>query len=918
MRTVRRALFEKLSVKLFGSLESATALARERGDSQVDLVHWLLQIWRDEEMDFRRICQHFHIEDNALERDFSLALNRCVPRRMQAGLDFAPELELAVERAWLVASVQAGDDRVRSPWLLLALLQNPALRRSLLGISEAFAGLSPSGLLAEVQHLLQEWQPGMEPSHTPSAAGAPTPQAGASDSALASYCQDLTQAARAGQVDPVVGRDREIRMCMDVLLRRKQNNPLLVGEAGVGKTAVVEGLARAIVQGDVPPPLREVRLLSLDVGALLAGAAMRGEFEARLKAVLEEATRGSRPVILFVDEVHTLVGAGGQAGTGDAANLLKPALARGVLRMIGATTWSEYKRHIEKDPALTRRFQAQQIDEPDDATAVMMVRSLEGVFRQHHRVHVGDEAVQAAVALSRRYLPARQLPDKAISLLDTACARVAMAQHMPPATLQALQQSVADLALQLQSELRSQRLQGGAPDAQAAEATRARHAQAEAQLAEQEALWQTLRAELAQWTQLQAELAEMPDDPTPERQRLSEDLAALQQRIEASPLWGEHQSLSVDKAAVAAVVAEWTGIPAGQMLKDELQSLASLLPRLECRVMGQPAALRCIADRVKSARSQLTDPGKPMGVFMLVGPSGVGKTETALALAEAVYGGEHNLITINMSEYQEAHTVSGLKGSPPGYVGYGEGGVLTEAVRRKPYSVILLDEIEKAHPDVHELFYQVFDKGWMDDGEGRSIDFTNTLILLTSNVGAELIQEHCERSGEALPSSARLAELIDPALRQVFPAAFIGRVSVVPYLPLPQALLQRIAALALDKVAQRALQHQGLTLQVTDAALAAIVSQCGVHDTGARRIAQFIERHVLPALADCWIAAMTQPTASRAWTLDQAQSAQEREVALDPAQQLLLRPELDAAPPPVKSPAFDSPELSFNTDQEPL
>ncbi|TDM05867.1 MAG: type VI secretion system ATPase TssH [Ideonella sp. MAG2] len=918
MQTVRRSLFSKLSTRLFQQLESATALASERGDPEVSLGHWLLQIWHLESADLRLICAHFELDDTEVLQGFSASLGRRGLRLDRKGLDFSPDIELAIERAWLLASVQANDHKIRSAWLLMALLQTPALCKALYAISSEFQRLPKSGLFAQVQHLLSDSlesedsaQSGGGKPASPEASGGPAAAPG-SDSALSTYCTDLTQWAREGKIDPVVGRDREIRVLMDVLLRRKQNNPLLVGEAGVGKTAVVEGLAHAIARAQVPTPLKGVRLLSLDIGGLLAGAAMRGEFEARLRSVLDESTQSSQPTILFVDEVHTLVGAGGSAGTGDAANLLKPALARGQLRLIGATTWSEYKRHIEKDPALTRRFQAQLIEEPDDARAFMMVRSLVGPFQRHHGVHIRDEAVASAVTLSRRYLPARQLPDKAISLLDTACARVALTQHVPPALLQAKQQALADLERQRNAAQQDAQLRPG-PHPQVQQLQQQLEA-AQAELSTLNQRWEALQALLQAWGAARDALQTHPDpaaDAPVAQEQAQQDMARLSADIERSPLWSAQQSLVVDHEAVAAVVSEWTGVPAGQMLKDDVRAMAQLQARLETRVLGQSWALRTIADRIKAARAQLTDPGKPLGVFMLVGPSGVGKTETALALAEAVYGGAQNLITINMSEYQEAHTVSSLKGSPPGYVGFGEGGVLTEAVRRRPYSVVLLDEVEKAHPDVHEIFYQVFDKGWMDDGEGRTIDFTNTLILLTSNVGAELIQECC--ADEAVkPGAAQLVSLLDAPLRAVFPAAFLGRVSVVPYLPLDPSRLSAIARLQLAKVEARMRTAHGLGFNASDAAVQSLIAQCGINDTGARRISQFIEQHILPAIAQRWLDAQEHGASLTTLSLEWMPETQVD--AIDPAGHLVLRS--DATPHPASGQLQFPGPFSTLTDQE--
>ena len=850
MAISRRALFGKLDLTLFRAIESATAFAKLRGNPYVELTHWLHQLWQCADGDLQRICRHYKIDAPTLERDLAAALS-ALPAGATSLSDFSEHIGLAIERAWVLTSLEFQGRCVRGAWLLAALLQTPELRRVVLGISPLFAKIAADQMNEALPAIVSGSPEANEGAHDGSGLGTAAEDAGMpaegpadSKSALAKYCSDLTALARTGGIDPVIGRAHEIRSMVDILLRRRQNNPLLTGEAGVGKTAVVEGLALAIVQGQVPPALRDVRLLSLDVGALLAGASMRGEFESRLKALLAEAAASTTPVILFIDEIQTLIGAGGQAGTGDAANLLKPALARGGLRTVGATTWSEYKKHIEKDAALTRRFQVLQVLEPEEAAAIEMLRGLVATFRTHHGVSVLDEAVRAAVVLSHRYLPARQLPDKAISLLDTACARVAMSLHTPPPVVAHLRQRMAaiDTELGLLAE------EGGITQGREARAGRVLAASAELEttarrLAEQEIRWQ---AELALMQKLQALRGE--GAPPAGLEALEHELQALQ--LETPLVFAQ-----VDEAVVAAIIAEWTGIPVGRMVKDEVAAVFELQATLTRRVIGQGHALGAIAERVQTARARLTDPDKPVGVFLLVGPSGVGKTETALALAEAMYGGEQNLVTINMSEFQESHTVSTLKGAPPGYVGYGEGGVLTEAVRRKPYSVVLLDEVEKAHPDVHEIFYQVFDKGWMEDGEGRRIDFRNTTILLTSNTGADLIASLCE--DEALiPDTPALRTALQPALRQVFPAAFIGRLSVVPYLPLAEAALSNIVALHLDRVVERMRGQHGIRLDYTPALVAQIISRCGTHETGARRLIGYVEQHLLPVLARLWLGAL--------------------------------------------------------------
>lgn len=865
MNIPRRALFGKLNTELFRAIESATAFAKLRGNPYVEMVHWLHQIWQAPGNDFHRIAAHYGVDAAQVEKDLTMALAQ-LPSGASGINDFSHLIESAIERAWVFASLSMGGKNIRGAWLLASMLQTPELRRVLLGISASFQKISPLRVAEEFPLIITGSRESGDPAHEASGLpeAIPGEASGAIDtaqdtkSALSIYCADLTAQAREGRIDPVIGREHEIRTMVDILLRRRQNNPLLTGEAGVGKTAVVEGLALAIAAKKVPPSLQNVRMLSLDVGALLAGASMRGEFESRLKAVLKEASESAQAVILFVDEVHTLVGAGGQAGTGDAANLFKPALARGALRTIGATTWSEYKKHIEKDPALTRRFQVLQVLEPQEAAAISMVRGLVPAFAKHHGVTILDEAVRAAVTLSHRYIPARQLPDKAISLLDTACARVAMSLHAPSRELEDLQARLA--ALKGESALLSQEAAMGKErsavlaslQTQCAELEQGQTAQSQAAAAERE----LSSAILSKREQLQ----QASDEG--EKRLLTQELQGLERAF--AKLQGDSPRIhiEVEASVVASIVADWTGIPVGRMLRDDVAAVMSLESQLRQRVVGQDHALTAIAERVKTAKARLADPNKPLGTFLLVGPSGVGKTETALALAQAVYGGEHNLISINMSEYQEAHTVSSLKGSPPGYVGYGEGGVLTEAVRRRPYSVILLDEVEKAHPDVHEVFYQVFDKGWMEDGEGRVIDFKNTLILLTSNTGSETIRNLCEDPALA-PSAAHLADALQADLRAVFPAAFLGRLSVVPYLPLSSELLESIVGLQLQKVVARMQEQHGIALTCTPAAHAHIVAQCGTHETGARRISQFIEHNVLTQLAQLWLQAMQEHIAVR-------------------------------------------------------
>jgi type VI secretion system protein VasG len=688
--------------------------------------------------------------------------------------------------------------------------------------------------------------------------------------ALKKFTVNLTEQAKLGKIDPVVGRDDEIRQIIDILMRRRQNNPILTGEAGVGKTAVVEGFARRIAAGDVPPMLKDVSLLTLDVGLLQAGASMKGEFEQRLRGVIDEVQSSTKPIVLFIDEVHTLVGAGGAAGTGDAANLLKPALARGTLRTIGATTWAEYKKHIEKDPALTRRFQTVKIEEPSEDKAVLMMRGIVSAMEKHHRVQVLDVALEAAVKLSHRYIADRQLPDKSVSLLDTACARVAVSHHATPAEVEDCQRRIE--ALTTESEIIERERAIGIDIAERANKVARALSQEGQRLEELRETWArekklvdeilALRNRLRQATGkvdsragaggAGSSAADVPPAQPPmsesEQQEARERLRELQ--TELSGVQGENPLMlpSVDEQAVASVVADWTGIPVGRMVKDEVATVLNLASSLGKRVIGQDHALEMIAKRVQTARASLENPNKPIGVFMLAGPSGVGKTETAIALSETLYGGEQNMITINMSEFQEAHTVSTLKGAPPGYVGYGEGGVLTEAVRRRPYSVVLLDEVEKAHSDVHEIFFQVFDKGVMEDGEGRLIDFKNTLIILTTNVGTDLIMNMC-KDPDLLPEPEGIAKALRSPLLKSFPPALLGRIVTIPYYPLSDSVLGRIIRLQLNRVVVRISQNHGAALTYDDNVVKLIAARCLEPESGGRMIDAILTNALLPAIS---------------------------------------------------------------------
>ncbi|MDA8520011.1 type VI secretion system ATPase TssH [Acidovorax sp. NCPPB 4044] len=864
----RQALFGKLNPLLFKSLESATVFCKLRGNPYVELVHWLHQLLQETDSDMVRLLRHFDVDADRLAADVLQSLDR-LPRGATSISDFSAQIETSIERSWVYATLMYGESQIRSAYWLSGMLRTRALANELRAISSEFGKLGEPALSDAFGRLLPDSPEsrlraadGSGLGGVPGeASGATSAEAGRGE-ALQRYTVDLTERARLQELDPVTGRDEEVRQMVDILMRRRQNNPILVGEAGVGKTAVVEGLALRIAAGDVPPPLKDVQLRVVDIGLLQAGASMKGEFENRLRALLDEVQASTAPIVLFIDEVHTLIGAGGQAGTGDAANLLKPALARGVLRTIGATTWAEYKKYIEKDPALTRRFQLVQIHEPDEPKAVHMLRGVAAKLEAHHKVRIGEDAVAAAVTLSHRYIPSRQLPDKAVSLLDTACSRVALGLHATPARLEAVVRQLE--ALTVEKDIVQRELDLGVGDATrfadigtSIERLNAEKADLQERFEREKLLVQQiveaeaglLKQRPAAGADAAAATAEVAETAAaPGAVPSAQALGAL--REELLRMQGEDPLLQpvVDASVVAAVVAEWTGIPVGRMVRDEVQSVLSLADTLEKRVIGQRHGLEAITRRIQTARAQLDNPGKPIGVFLLAGPSGVGKTETALSLAEALYGGEQNLITINMSEYQEAHTVSTLKGAPPGYVGYGEGGVLTEAVRRRPYSVVLLDEIEKAHADVHELFFQVFDKGWMEDGEGRYIDFKNTVIILTSNVGSELIAGMC-RDPELVPGPEALAKAVRQPLLDKFPAALLGRLVVVPYYPISDAMLEQIIRLQLQRIQTRIAERHGAVLEFDDAAVQLIRQRCTEVESGARMVDGIITQNLLPRLA---------------------------------------------------------------------
>ena len=844
----RAALFGKLDVLAYKAIEGATAFCKLRGNPFVELQHWLRQILEAQDSDLHRIVRHYRLDAAALAQDLTASLDR-LPRGASSISDLSIWIESAVERGWVYGSLMFRATRVRTGHLVIGMLKTASMRPVLSSISKQFDRIRIEDLAENFERVVagSPEEPARTTSDEPAEAAESTATGGTD--ALKRYAVDLTARARAGEIDPVMGRAEEIRQVIDVLMRRRQNNPILTGEAGVGKTAVVEGFALRIVLGDVPPSLKDVTLYALDVGLLQAGASMKGEFESRLRSVIDEVRNAPKPIILFIDEAHTLVGAGGAAGTGDAANLLKPALARGELRTIAATTWAEYKKHIEKDPALTRRFQVVQVSEPSEERAVLMLRGVASVLEKHHRVALLDDAIEAAVRLSHRYIPARQLPDKAVSLLDTACARVAISQHATPPELEDCLHRIE--ALQVEREIIEREAAIGIDADERRRNVLASLDDEQKRLAELQQRISAERTAVDRILALRARLRAEPESSglqPAEREALLQELATLQDELHT--MQGETPLIlpSVDEQAVASVVQDWTGIPLGRMVRNDVEAVLQLSETLNRRVVGQSHALSVIARCIQTSRAKLDNPNKPTGVFLLCGTSGVGKTETALALAEALYGGEQNVITINMSEYQEAHTVSTLKGAPPGYVGYGEGGVLTEAVRRQPYSVVLLDEVEKAHPDVHELFFQVFDKGWMEDGEGRYIDFRNTIVLLTSNVGSDLIMGLHNRAGSTL-QPARLAEALRGPLLEAFPAALLGRVVTIPYLPLDAQTMQQIVRLQLDRVGRRFEQNHGARFSCDDDVVQLVASRCSEAESGGRVIERLLADSILPRIS---------------------------------------------------------------------
>jgi type VI secretion system protein VasG len=890
-----KSLVGRLNDTCRGALEDAAGLCLSRTNYDIEIEHLLMKLLERDDSDLHRICRHFEVNIDRFTADVNTALDRLKTGNSRTpGLsDRIPEW---VQEAWLKASIDFGAAKVRSGHMILTLLENGSTARIAHEISREFDHISVETLQKEFGDITGDSPESRESGSLGEVAGVDGSQVASGlagkTKVLDQYAEDLTAKARAGQIDPILGRDFEIRQIVDILTRRRQNNPILTGEAGVGKTAVVEGFALRIAQGDVPDPLKNVAVRVLDLGLLQAGAGVKGEFENRLKSVIDEVKASPQPIILFIDEAHTMIGAGGAAGQNDAANLLKPALARGELRTIAATTWAEYKKYFEKDPALARRFQVVKIEEPDESKAIGMMRAIAGKMEEHHHVRILDEAVVDCVRLSHRYITGRQLPDKSVSVLDTACAKVAIGQGATPAAVEDAIRQIDHLSREI-ATLEREEVTGADHSERLAELNTEK-SEVEVRLAELNEQWDEEKELTSKIRDIRVTLEDSlketePETPaadavgteqssTPESaaaataESMAEpvgegtgtvaaetgtpaDYGALKTELQAlnaelKSLQGDTPLMSpvVDGQAIADVISGWTGIPVGKMVADEIKHILTLEHTLGERVLGQDHALLEIAERIKTSRAKLTDPKRPIGVFLLVGTSGVGKTETALALADTLYGGERNLISINMSEYQEAHTVSSLKGSPPGYVGYGEGGVLTEAVRRKPYSVVLLDEVEKAHPDVMELFYQVFDKGVLEDGEGRVIDFKNTIILLTSNIATDLIMS-LSADPETRPDPKGLEEAIRPELVKAFKPALLGRMVVVPYYPISDDVLKKIVVLQLTKITKRIRNNHDAQFSYDDSVIETVAKRCTDVDSGARNVINILTGTLLPEMS---------------------------------------------------------------------
>ncbi len=862
-----RSLIGRLNHETRAALESSAGLCLSRTHYDVEIEHYLTKLLDSPDGDFAAILKQMGIDRSRLASDIAKSLDRLKTGNSRNPA-LSPWLTKMFTEAWTIGSIDFGATLVRTGHTVLALVVNEDLNRVVKDISKEFQKLTADSLRAEFPNIVAaSHEEDQVPGATASGGGAPGegPKPGGGKTPnLDQFTVNLTERAKQGKIDPVLGRDFEVRQVVDILTRRRQNNPILVGEAGVGKTAVVEGFAMRIAQGDVPPPLKNVTLRTLDLALLQAGAGVKGEFENRLKGLIEEVKSSPSPIILFIDEAHTMIGAGGQAGQNDAANLLKPALARGELRTIAATTWSEYKKYFEKDPALARRFQLVKVEEPTEAACIVMLRGVVPALEKHHNVRILDEGLSASVRLSHRYLPDRQLPDKAVSVLDTACARLALGQNSIPPAIEDAQRLLDDIEVQMRVLGREAAV--GADHSERMTLLASSKVETEAKLAALKERFEKERdlvsriREIRQKLEAQAGQAVAAADGAAaageattaaapaDNGNLRGDLSALETELET--LQGETPLIrvTVDGLLVGDVISGWTGIPVGKMMRDDVAVALTMESLLGGRVIGQSHALEAISRRIRTSKAGIEDPGKPVGVFMLAGPSGVGKTETALALSDLLFGGERNLITINMSEFQEAHTVSTLKGSPPGYVGYGEGGVLTEAVRRRPYAVVLLDEVEKAHPDVLELFFQVFDKGQMEDGEGRQIDFKNTIIILTTNAGTETLMKLCG-DPETMPSPEGIVKALKPELDKIFKPAFLGRMVIIPYFPVRDEALKRIVTLKLGKIQRRLSETHKITLAYEPELVEEVARRCTEVESGARNVDNILTNSLLPEIS---------------------------------------------------------------------
>lgn len=848
-------LVEKLSPECKKSLEQAVAICNSRSHFTVELEHWLLAMLEQQLDDFRIILSAYDIDRDSLKNDLNKSLEM-----HKTGCNSSPSLSMHVtsllKQTWLSTSIDFTDTQIRSAYLIYTLVKDDTLASLVSRCSKEFNKIEAGQLLHAWPEMVAKSQ---EQSPVANSQAEKSVSTSSKTPSLDQFTVDLTAQAKAGKIDPILGRDFEIRQMVDILTRRRQNNPILTGEAGVGKTAVVEGLALRIAQGSVPGVLKNVKIHTLDLALLQAGAGMKGEFENRLKSLISEIKNTPNPVILFIDEAHTMIGSGGQAGQNDAANLLKPALARGELRTIAATTWAEYKKFFEKDAALARRFQVVKVEEPTPEKAIAMLRGLVPVMEKHHNVFISEQALESAVHLSHRYITGRQLPDKAVGLLDTACARVAMSQASTPNSIETLENERSEIESQINMLTREQRT--GLNHSEVLESLTNKCQQITEQLA-------PLKSQFENEMSLIKDVKEVITGLNDETEQPSAEIEKLQQCKESLAKYDSNMvHWQVDDELIAQVISDWTGIPVGKMHEDDVKSVLNLASTMKERVVGQDHALELIAKVVQTSKAQLADESRPNGIFMLAGPSGVGKTETALALANEVYGSEENITIINMSEYKEEHKVSLLLGSPPGYVGYGEGGVLTEAIRRKPYSVILLDEIEKAHPGVHDIFYQVFDKGTIKDGEGRDIDFKNTIIIMTSNVGTDTTMSLFEDE-ETAPSVQGLQKAIQSDLLEVFKAAFLGRINVIPYLPLNKETLAEITKLQLSKIKNRVNKNYKSDFLYSDLVVDYIVNNCNDSGSGARNIHALLQNNVLPLLSESLLDSLVSASKINSISLD--------------------------------------------------